>query len=53
MWKNNSIINTIFKTQYSFDIIFIQELSWVTIHSIPSLKSEKGEALVGVPNYPN
>jgi len=50
--KNNLIVNTILKTQFSFDIIFIQELSWVTICSIPSLKSE-GEALVEVPNHPN
>jgi len=26
MWKNNLIVNTILETQYSFDIIFIQEL---------------------------
>jgi len=53
VWKNNLIINTILVTQYSFNVIFIQELSWVTICSIPSSKSEEGEALVGVPNHPN
>ena len=47
------IINTILETQYSFDVIFIQELSWVTICSIPSSKSEEEEALVKVPNHPN
>ena len=43
----------ILETRFSFDIIFIQEPSWTTIHSIPSLISREGEALVGVPNYPN
>ena len=37
----------------SFDIIFIQELSWTFIQSIPSFISYEGEELVGVPNYPN
>ena len=36
-----------------FDIIFIQELSWPFICSIPSSKSKKGENLVRVPNHPN
>jgi len=27
MWKNNLIVKTILETQYSFDVIFIQELS--------------------------
>ena len=30
-----------------------QELSWTTIHSIPSSKNKEGEDLVGVPNHPN
>jgi len=51
--KNNSIINTILETQISFDIIFIQELSWSSIRSIPSSTSCEGIKLVGVPNYPN
>jgi len=41
------------KNHFSFDIIFIQELSWTTICSIQSLKSRKSEALVGVPNHSN
>jgi len=53
MWKNNLIVNTILETQHFFDVIFIQEQSWVTICSIPSSKSEEEEALVGVPNHPN
>ena len=51
--KNNFIINTILKTQSSFNIIFIQELSWSTIHSILSPTSCECEELVEVPNHPN
>ena len=53
MQKNNSNINIILKTQFSFDFIFIQELSWVTICPIPSSKSEEEEVLVGIPNHSN
>ena len=53
VWKNNLLTNTILETYISFDVIFIQEPSWTTIHSIPSLKSEDGETLVGVLNHPN
>jgi len=53
MRKNNSIVDTILETQYSFDVIFIQELVWVTICSIPNLKSKKWEELVEVLNYLN
>ena len=51
--KNNLVVNTILETQFSFDIIFIQELSWTIICFIPSLKSKEGEELVGVLTYPN
>jgi len=51
--KNNLIINTIMETQFNFDVIFIQKLSWTTICAIPSSKSRNGEELVEVPNYPN
>ena len=47
------MINTILETQYDFDIIFIQELSWSFIYSILSLKNKEGKELVRVPNYPN
>ena len=53
MQKNNLIVNTILKTQFEFDIVLIQELFWLTICTIPSLKSRDREELVGVPNYPN
>ena len=42
-----------FNCQFSFDIIFIQELSWTTIYFIPSFKSREGKDLVGVPSHPN
>ena len=53
MQKNNIIVNTILETQFLFDVIFIQELSWTTIWSIPSLRSVEGKELVGVLNHPN
>ena len=51
--KNNFIIYTILKIHSSFNIIFIQELSWTYICSILSLSNCKGEELVGVSNHPN
>ena len=53
MQKNYSVVNIILETQFSFDVIFIQELSWTTIFIIPSSRSKEGEELVGVPNHPN
>jgi len=43
----------ILETQFSFDVIFIQESSWTTICSIPSSKNKEGKELVGVPNHSN
>jgi len=51
--KNNLLTNIILETHIFFDVIFIQELLWVTIHSIPSSKSKYEETLVEVLNYPN
>jgi len=51
--KNNLIVNTILETQFSFNIIFIQEPSWTTIHFISSSKSRESKDLVGVPSHPN
>jgi len=51
--KNNFVINTILETYNSYNIIFIQELSWFSIYSIPSSMNKEGEKLVGVPNHPN
>ena len=51
MWKNNLIVNIILKTQFSFDIIFIQELLWITICLVPSSKSKEEEELVGILNH--
>jgi len=51
--KNSLIVNIILKTQIFFDIIFIQEPLWSTIHTILSLMNCKEEELVGVPHHPN
>ena len=51
--KNNLIINTVFKVNSNFNIIFIQEPSWSTIQSIPSSSNCKKESLVGVTNHLN
>jgi len=53
VWKNNFLINTILEVNQNFDIIFIQEPSWITIRSIPSLVNREGIPLVGIPNHPN
>jgi len=53
VWKNNLIINTVLEINSNFDIIFIQELSWSTIRSIPSFNNCEEELLVGVANHPN
>ena len=51
--KNNFIINIIFETQFSFDIIFIQELSWSYIQFILSSNSFKRRELISIPNHSN
>ena len=51
--KNNLIVNTILETRSSFNIVFIQEPPWLTIHTTPSFTSCNGEELVSVPHHPN
>ena len=51
--KNNFIINTILEVNHNFNIIFIQELSWTIIRSIPCSENCEGVPLVEVPNHPN
>ena len=51
--KNNLIVNVILETYFSFNVIFIQELSWTTICFIPSSRSGEDKDLVGVPNHLN
>ena len=53
VWKKNLIVNTILELKANFDIVFIQELSWSTICSIPSSRNCEGESLVGVVNHSN
>ena len=51
--KNNFLINTIFKTYFDFDIIFIQEPLWSVIQSILSSTNCEGNELIEVPNHLN
>jgi len=53
VWKNNLLTNTILEAQINFDIIFIQELSWSIIRSIPSSSNKEEKELVGILNHPN
>ena len=53
IWKNNLIVNTILETQFNFNVVFIQELFWMTVYAILSSKSRDGKELVRVPNHPN
>jgi len=51
--KNNFLINTVLEVNQNFDIIFIQEPSWTTLRTIPSLMNSEGIPLLGVPSHPN
>ena len=51
--KNSLIIKTILEVKTNFDIIFIQEPFWTTIHSILCSSNCKVESLVSVVNHPN
>ena len=51
--KNSLLINTIPEVNSSFDIIFIQEPSWSTIHSIPSSSNCEEDTLIGMVSHPN
>jgi len=51
--KNNVFINTILEVNYNFDIIFIQEPSWMTLGTIPSSENSEGILLLGISSHPN
>ena len=51
--KNKLIVDTILETQFSYDIIFIQEPPWSIIYSISSSNNCEEEPLVGIPHHPN
>jgi len=53
VFKHDFVIDTIFKTQISFNIVFIQEPLWSFIYSLSSSKNCEEEELVGVSNHPN
>ena len=47
------MVATTLKVKSEFNIIFIQELSWATIRSIPSSTNCEGDDIVDVVNHPN
>ena len=51
--KNRFLTNMILKTNRDFDIIFIQEPSWSTICTIPSLFNKEEDKVVSIANYLN
>jgi len=53
IWKNRILTDTILETNNDFNIIFIQELPWLTIYAILSSFSEEGDRVVDAPNYLN
>ena len=53
VWKNKVLINTILKVNYNFDIIFIQEPSWMTLKTISSSENSESIPLLGVPSHLN
>jgi len=50
--KNYLLIETILENNKNFDILFIQELPWLVIKSIPSTTSVEGDEVVSMPFYP-
>jgi len=46
VWKNSLIVNIILEVKSDFNIIFIQEPSWSTVHSILSSMNCEGDSLV-------
>jgi len=51
VWKNKLFTNTILENNKNFDILFIQELFWLVIHSILSSISEE-EVIIEAPHHP-
>ena len=51
--KNKYLTDTLLEINKDFNIILIQKLPWLTIHSIPSSSSKKGEKIVEAFNHPN
>jgi len=49
--KNKLFTNTILENNKIFDILFIQELSWLVIYQISSPISEKEKDIIGASYY--
>ena len=50
--KNHFFTNIILENNKNFNIIFIQELSWLVTKTILSLISKEGKEVIGTSNYP-
>jgi len=53
VYKNRVLTNMILETNRDFNIIFIQEPLWSTIHAIPSSFNKEEDKVVGTPNHLN
>jgi len=51
VYKNRTLTDIIIENNKEFDILFIQEPSWLFIQTVPSLTSEEGDKVVDAPNY--
>jgi len=51
VYKNRTLTDIIIENNKEFDILFIQEPSWLFIQTVPSLTSEEGDKVVDTPNY--
>jgi len=51
--KNRALVDLILKTQNNFDILFIQEPSWILICAISNSLSKEDDKVVGILNHLN
>ena len=51
--QNRVLTNIILETNRDFNIIFIQEPPWSTIHTIPNSFNKEGDKVVSTPNHLN
>jgi len=51
--KNRALVDLILETQNNFDILFIQEPSWVLICVIPNSLSKEDDKVTGILSHLN
>jgi len=51
--KNRTLTDIILENQKDFDILFIQKLPWLFIHTISSSSSKKENKVVDTLNHPD